>query len=152
LVGDNEPWKLESPGGIFDVVDVEADVELAVMATDHFEAVGMVLGIPALHDREVSDAVDAGVLPEIHEDDFATIVGDVMGSGGAGIEPDDAFAEIRCGMHFEVDLSYSRQNEAERQQQRAGVFHVDRTVDAAARLSLRSHAMSTFRNEHRQAK
>src|SRR5215469_16187455 len=152
LVSDNEPWKLEALRGLFDVIHIKADVEFTVMNADYVEAVGVILGVPALHDREVADAVDAGVLPEIDENDFAAIVGDVMGSGGTGIEPDDAFAEIRRGIHFEIDLSDSRQNEAEQQQQRGEVFHVDRTVDAAAGLSLRSHALSTFRNEHRQAK
>ena len=86
------------------VIDVEADGEFAVVHSDHVEAVLVILAVPALDHTEIADAVDAGVLPKINEQNMAAIAGDVVRHRCILVEPDVVGSKIRRGMYLQVDL------------------------------------------------
>jgi hypothetical protein len=102
-VGDNRPGQRILARSITDVVGAEADGELAVVHTDDVKSVGVVLAVPALQDTEIANAVDAGVLPEIDEQDLAAIAFDGVGNifaGGSGVNPLRVGGEIRGFLQF----------------------------------------------------
>src|SRR5215467_4760870 len=73
LVGDHRPWQMILLRSHANIVDVEADLELAIVHANHLKAIGVIFRVPALNYAEIADAIDAGVLPEIDEYDLAVI-------------------------------------------------------------------------------
>jgi hypothetical protein len=58
----------------------------------------MIFRIPALQDAEIANAVDAGILPEIDQQDMAAIAFDGVRdffSSGARVDPNGIGGEIR---------------------------------------------------------
>jgi hypothetical protein len=72
------------PGGLADVVDVALERELGRVDADHHEALICVLLGPRAHISERAQPVDAGVRPEIDEDDLPS---QALGSQRGRIEP-----------------------------------------------------------------
>ena len=117
LVSDNRPGQPEPLSRRADVVDIEPDIEFAVVNANDFEAVGMVFDVPALEYAEVTNAIDAGVLPEINEHDLAAIAGDMVGSGRTLVEPDATRAEIGRPKFFLICLSEGRDRKTDQERE-----------------------------------
>ena len=73
------PGQLETLRRIANVVGVVSHGKFTEMHADNVETVGMVFGVPALQDAEIADAIDAGVLPEVDQQDPSAIALDGMG-------------------------------------------------------------------------
>src|ERR1700727_396663 len=78
LIGHNWPRQTELLCRSAHIVDVEPNTELSVMHPDHVQSELVILAIPALDHSEVAYAVDAGVLPEIDENNMTAIFGNVV--------------------------------------------------------------------------
>ena len=104
LIHQYRPRQLKSLCRLAHIVYVEADIELAVMNANHFKTIRVIFRVPAFHHREIANAVDAGVFPEIDENDFASIVGDVVGNGRAFIQPRATRAEIGRRPNLRIHL------------------------------------------------
>jgi hypothetical protein len=60
------------------------------MYSHNVKAIPMIFGVPALQNAEIADAVDAGVLPEIDQQNLATVALDGMGdflASRTGVDP-----------------------------------------------------------------
>ena len=60
----------------------------------------MIFVVPPLDDTEVANAVDAGVFPEIDENDVAVIFGNMVRNWRSLVEPNVACSEVRCRTDF----------------------------------------------------
>jgi hypothetical protein len=73
------PGQLETLRRLAHIVGVVSHPKFAEMHADNVETVGMVFGVPALQDAEIADAIDAGVLPEVDQQNPSAIALDGMG-------------------------------------------------------------------------
>ena len=78
------------------------------MDANHIEAVGMIFRVPTFDYAKVSNAIDAGVLPEIDQQHMAAIFRNVVRCGSPLIEPGNPRAEIRRWMDRGVHLAQRR--------------------------------------------
>ncbi len=73
LIGDNRPRQAKLLRRRLHVINIETNVEFAVVYSDNVEAVWVILAVPPLHHSEVPDAVNAGIFPEVDKYNMATV-------------------------------------------------------------------------------
>jgi hypothetical protein len=97
-VSQHGSGQLKAFGGFAHIVGVETHGEFTVMDADNVKAVGMIFAVPAFQAAEIADAVDAGVLPEIDQENVSAVALDGMqdlGARGRGVNPLGIESEIR---------------------------------------------------------
>ena len=78
-IGDYRPRQKKALGRLSDVIGVISNREFAVMHSNDVKTIPVVFGVPALQNTELANAIDAGVLPKIDQENMATIALDGMG-------------------------------------------------------------------------